>query len=108
MPCSPPSVLIAEKEGERTHLGHDHDVRNDGRVVLDSKVLARTTEAGLDLVDDEEDSVAVADLAHALEVAREGGNVASLAENGLDDDASRVARGRLLLEEELELRFEEG
>lgn len=73
--------------------------------MLDGKVLSRTSEPSLHLVDDEEEAIAVANLAHALEVARKSGNVASLTENGLDDDAGRVARGSLLLEEELELRL---
>ena len=51
----------------------------------------------------------VADAAQALEVARWRGNVAAFTEDGLDDERCRVARRRLLLEEELELRAgEEG
>jgi len=53
--------------------------------------------------------VLVADAAQALEVALGRRDVAALAEDGLDDERCRVARRRLLLEEELELRAgEEG
>lgn len=74
-----------------------------------AQVLARAAEPSLDLVDDQEDAVLVADAAQALEVALGRRDVAALAEDGLDDERGRVARRRLLLEEELELRAgEEG
>jgi len=74
-----------------------------------AQVLARAAEPSLDLVDDQEDAVLVADAAQALEVALGRRDVAALAEDGLDDERCRVARRRLLLEEELELRAgEEG
>lgn len=69
-----------------------------------SQVLSSPSEAGLDLVNDEQDAVVVANLPQALEVTLGRGDVTSLAENGLDDEGGGVAGSGLLLEEELELR----
>lgn len=71
--------------------------------MLDGKVFSSSTEASLDLVDDEEDTIIVANLAETLNVAGWCWNVSTLAENGLDDEASGITRGSLLLEKELQL-----
>lgn len=68
----------------------------------DSQVLSSSSETGLNLVDDEQDAVLVADLPQSLEVALGSGDVSSLSENGLENERSGVASSGLLLEEELE------
>ena len=68
-----------------------------------AQVLPGPSETGLDLVDDEEDVVLVADGAEALEVALRGSDVAAFSEDGFDDDARRVGRSTLLLQQEFEL-----
>jgi hypothetical protein len=76
--------------------------RSKRRRGKDAQVLSGATETGLNLVDDEKDAVVVTDLAETFEVALGGRNVTSLTENRLDDESGGVARGGLLLEEELE------
>lgn len=58
-------------------LGEDHDVRLDVGGVLDVEELSGSSVTRLDLVDDEEDLVVVADLSKVLEVAGGGGDVSS-------------------------------
>lgn len=91
-----------QREAVGDALGHDQDVRAHA-VVLDGEHLARAAEAGLHLVGDEQDVVLVADLAHALQVRRHHGDVAALAEDGLDEDGGRVGRRRLAQQQQFEL-----
>jgi hypothetical protein len=70
----------------------------------DIQVLSGPAKASLDLVRNQEHVVLVADAAEAFEVALRSRDVASLAENGLDDDGGSVSRCSLLLEKEFELR----
>ena len=55
-------------------------------VVLDREHLSGAAEAGLHLVDDEDDAVVVADPAHALEELRRRDDEAAFALDGLDHD----------------------
>ena len=57
----------------------------------------------LDFVHDQEHVVGAADLLQPLDKSFGCGHVAALAEDGLENDACRVARRGLLLEQELEL-----
>ncbi len=61
--------------------------------------LARTAPAGLDLVEDEEDPVLVAALAHALHEALGRHEVAALALHGLHDDAGHLVWRHQIREE---------
>lgn len=89
-------------EPVRDPLGHDEDVRAHA-VVLDGEHLARPTEPGLDLVDDQQNVVPVADLADSPQVLGDDGDVAAFAEDGLDDDGRRVGRGGFALQQQLQL-----
>jgi hypothetical protein len=83
-------------------LRKDNDVSLDSRV-LGAPELSSSSVTRLNLVDDEQDVVLVADLSETLEVGVRGGDVASLTEEGLDEDGSSVGRCCLTLEEELKL-----
>ena len=69
---------------------HDH-VGTDA-VVLDREHLPGSAEAGLHLVGDEQDAVLVADLGEAAEERHRRGEVAALAEHGLDDHRRGLVR----------------
>src|SRR6202000_3349564 len=71
--------------------------------VLMREHLARASETALYLVEDEEDVVLVAYLAHLLQEAIRRGHIPPFTEHGLNDDVRRVARGRLRQQQQLEL-----
>ena len=82
-------------------LGHRHDVGHDAGV-LEAEPLAGAAEAGLDLVDHQQQAALVAQLADAAEVLGVGGYDAALALHGLEqhrgdrriDRRRRARRGR--------------
>ena len=67
--------------------------------MLDGEELAGAAETGLDLVGDEHDSVAVAELTELAHEVDRRGDEAALAEDRLDDDRGHAVRGDLGLEE---------
>ena len=71
-------------EPGRQAFGHRDEVGLDARV-LDAEELAGAAEPGLDLIDDQEDAVALRHLAEAAQEVRWGGHEAALAEHRLDD-----------------------
>ena len=81
-------------------LGGQHDVGLDAPV-LDRPHLPGPTRARLDLVGDEQDAVAVAQLAETLEEAVLGDDVAALALDRLDDDGRHLLGRRELVEQHL-------
>ena len=80
----------AEREAVGDPLGQHHDVRLDAEV-LDGEHLAGAAEAGLHLVGDEEDAVAVEDFLDALEVAGRRHQDAALAHHRLGDEGGDIA-----------------
>ena len=84
-----------DRLGDRDQVGLD-------AVVLDREHPAGAAEAGLHLVDDEDDPVPVADRAHAREELRRRDDEAALALDGLDDDRRDVLRRDLRDERALE------
>jgi hypothetical protein len=81
-----------EREAGGDRLRDAHQVGLDV-VVLDAPELPRAAVAGLDLVDDEDDAVVVAELAHAGEKLGRRDDEASLALNGLDHDGRDALGG---------------
>ena len=108
-PCATPlpelahDVLAAGEHGDRVAVG---DRLGEGAQVGAHAVellhaAARDAEAGLDLVDDQHDAVAVAQLAGGAQVGRIGGDAEAVAHDRLDQQAGdRVA---VALEDVLEL-----
>ena len=90
-----------ERQAAGDRLRHGHQVGLDA-VVLDREQLAGAAEAGLHLVDDEQDPLAVADRAQPLEELRRRGDEAALALDGLDDDRGDRLGGDLRRERPLE------
>src|SRR5205085_10117790 len=82
-------------------LRHRDQVRLDA-VVLDGEHPAGAPEAGLYLVDDEEDPLAVADRTQPLHELRRGDDETALALHRLDDDRSDGLGGDLRRERALE------
>ncbi len=86
-------LAAADHGGERQAvgdgLGQGHDVGHDAGV-LEAPHLARPCEAGLDLVEDEQDAVLIGQASQALEEARRRRTVAALALDGLDEDGCHV------------------
>ena len=88
---------VAHRDGaqrqvaRRQALGHRHQVRHDVPVV-DGEPAAGAAEARHDLVADHQDPVAVADLAHALDVAVGRDEDAVGADDGLEEDRGDRAR----------------
>ncbi len=78
-----------------------HQVRLDAQV-LHREHAAGTAEAGLHLVGDEDDAVAVADRPQPLHVRARRGDEPTLAELWLDHDGSHVLRRDVRLEDPLE------
>ena len=81
-------------------LGGQQDVGLDAPV-LDRPHLAGATRAGLDLVGDEQDAVAIADFAQALEEAVLRDDVAAFALDRLDDDRGDLVGRSELVEQDL-------
>ena len=83
-------------------LGHHQYVGRDAAVLVRPHPPG-APDAALHLVEDEQYPVRVAPLAQPGEEGGRRGDVAALAEHGLDDERRRVRRRRLLLEHEVEL-----
>ena len=83
-------------------LGHDQDVRLHVPV-LDGEHRAGPSEAGLDLVGDEQDAVLTGDLAEPWQEAGRWHDVAAFAQDGLDDDRGHTVRVDELVERQVEL-----
>jgi hypothetical protein len=105
-----PSTPLLEEVGPRDHAGDRHARGNalggQEDVGLDVPLVNRPhragpPDAGLDLVGDEQDPVAVADLAEARHEAVLGDDVAALALDRLDDDCGDFRRRNELVEEDL-------
>jgi hypothetical protein len=100
------NVLLGDDTGDGHSvgetLGKSHEVGDDVGV-LDGKVLSGPSETSLDLVGDHQDAVLVADFSDVLEVSGRGGDVASLSDDGLDEDGGGVLGSGLLEEEVVEL-----
>ena len=73
-------------------LGGGHDVRHDVEVLVGPH-LAGAPHAGLDLVQDQHDAVLVAQRAHHLEPALGRDEVATLADDGLDQTSPATSSG---------------
>ena len=71
--------------------------------MVDREQLAGPTEAGLDLVGDQEDAVLAGDLAEPGQERRRRDEVAALAEDRLDDDRRDVLGVDVLVERQVEL-----
>src|SRR5439155_6499197 len=71
--------------------------------VLDGEELARAAEAGLDLVDDQQHAVPVAEFAEAAHEVQRRRNEATLTKDRLDDDRRDTLRRDLRLEEVLKV-----
>ncbi|EGJ74420.1 putative 4-aminobutyrate transaminase [Streptomyces sp. Tu6071] len=84
-----------EREAAGDALGGRDQVGDDA-LVLAREPLARTAEAGLDLVGDEDDAVLCRELAQRRQEALRRLDEAALAEHGLDDDGGDVVRADLL------------
>ena len=93
-----------QRQPGRDALGHDQDVRLDVPV-LDREHLAGAPEPGLDLVGDEQDPVLAGDLAQARQEPGRRDDVATLAEDGLDDDRGHALGVDELVERQVELRL---
>mmetsp|Transcript_30538 Transcript_30538/g.64970 ORF Transcript_30538/g.64970 Transcript_30538/m.64970 type:complete len:395 (+) Transcript_30538:359-1543(+) len=94
-----PEFLADTDHRQRQHgpseaFGGSHDVRNDVFEMLEGPEFARTTEAGHDLVQDEEHVVLVAERAHALHIPGGWDQHAPGPDDGLEHD-SCDARGAL-------------
>src|SRR5947209_7248926 len=86
----------AERLREKKDVGlHFHLLRREPR--------AGASEAGLDLVDDEQRADARRDLADVPHERRGSGDVAALTQHGLDEDRGHVLRRDLVLEDRLAL-----
>ena len=81
-----------EPAGQR--LAHDHHVRPHA-LVLTGEELARTAQAGLDLVRDEQDLLLATDLLDLLEIALGRDDDPALTLDRLDEDAHHVGVDRL-------------
>jgi hypothetical protein len=97
-----PAYDPAEWETVRQTLCHNYDVWPDARMFR-RKVLARPTETRLDFIENEKQTVRVANVSQACQERRGRGDVASLADDRFDDDGGRVLGRRLLRENEFEL-----
>jgi len=73
-----------------------------GRKGENLQVLSSSSETSLNFIDDEEDTVLIADLSQSFEVTLRCGDVSSLTEDGFEDESGGVSRSGLLLEEKLE------
>lgn len=69
--------------------------------MFNHEVLPSTRKPTLDFIDNEEDTVLIADVPEALEELRRRRYVPAFTEERLDDDGSGVARRGLLCEEEI-------
>lgn len=77
-------------------LGDGHQVRRHA-LLLGGEQAAGAAHAAHHLVEDQEDAVAIADLAHALEIARHGGHRAERrADHRLGDEGHHVLRPQAL------------
>ena len=90
----------ADRHAGADALGREQDVRLHVPV-LDGPHLAGASRARLDLVGDEQDAVAVAQLAQVREEVVLGNDVAALALDGLDDDGRELVGGHQALEDAL-------
>ena len=90
-----------ERKAGRDRLGDGHQVGLDA-VVLDREHLPGAAEAGLHLVDDEDDPVLVADPAQPAHELLGRDDEAALALHGLDDDRRDLLGGDLREEGALE------
>lgn len=87
---------------ERTHLGHDHDVRSHP-TILDVKHPSCPSESTLHLVGDEEYAMPIADATQPLQESRWSRDVTTFAEHRFDNDRCGVRRCRLLSEQQFQL-----
>ena len=76
-------------------LGNDQDVRPH-TAILDHKVFSRPTEAGLNLINDQEDAMLVADGSQPLQERIRCGNITPFSEKRFNQNGRCVTRRRLL------------
>ena len=90
-----PGIRKARADGHSAaqSLGQGHDVGRDAGVLV-REPPAGATESGLDLVEDQEQVVAVAPLADALQVSGGRGDDADLAHHRFEHHRDRLVGGR--------------
>ena len=76
-------------------LGNDQNVRPH-TAILDHEVLASPTEAGLNLINDQENAMLVADGSQPLQERIRCRNITPFSEKGFNQDGRCVTRRRLL------------
>ena len=85
-------ITPGERQAGGDRLGDDDQVRLDGEV-LHREHPPRAAEAGLHLVRDQDDPLAVADRAQSFHELRGCGDEAALAELRLEDDRRHLLGG---------------
>jgi len=85
-------MVMPERHARGDTFGHAYDIRLDAGV-LDREPLAGAADAALHFIDNEQDTVPVADATQFLHERRGRDDVAAFALHGLNEDGRNFFRG---------------